>query len=158
MRANVSEVKCHLPDDTLDGADWADTYQVVVTTPFENARMASLAAFDRFPPWVDGLMMARNMIVKPLGLKTEANKRESREVIGFFPLLDEAPDKIVVGMNDRHLDFRCVVDLNETEEGQRVTISTLIKRHNMFGRIYLATIMPFHKLILRSTLARIAAA
>ena len=33
---------------------------------------------------------------------------------------------------------------------------TLVKRHNRPGRIYLAVIKPFHKLIVARTLARVA--
>lgn len=59
-------------------------------------------------------------------------------------------------MNDRHLDFRCVIDLADDGDEQAVTISTIIERHNWLGRAYLATILPFHRLILRTVLARVA--
>lgn len=59
-------------------------------------------------------------------------------------------------MDDRHLDFRCVIDIANFDLGQNVSIATIIRRHNRLGRIYLATILPFHRLIVRSALARVA--
>ena len=35
--------------------------------------------------------------------------------------------------------------------------TTLVKTHNLFGRIYLATILPFHRLIVRNMLQRVVA-
>ena len=58
--------------------------------------------------------------------------------------------------DDTHLNFRIVVDvksLNETT--RRVTATTLVHRNNIVGRVYLATVMPFHKLIVPTMLARI---
>jgi hypothetical protein len=38
---------------------------------------------------------------------------------------------------------------------QQVTLTTLVKTHNLFGRIYLATITPFHRRIAPAMLRRI---
>jgi Protein of unknown function (DUF2867) len=45
----------------------------------------------------------------------------------------------------------------DTEAGQQVTATTLVKTHNVFGRLYLAIILPFHRLIVPAMLRQIAA-
>ena len=83
-----------------------------------------------------------------------------RETIGLFPILTESPERLVAGFNDKHLDFRLVVDVaargTDSASGQQVTATTLVKTHNLFGRIYLATILPFHRLIVPTLLRKIA--
>lgn len=153
----IEEIPVALPHPALPAGEWADAYRVVSGRRFASARAASEAAFADFPVWVRGLMALRNLIVTPLGLKTGL-KQSAGQRIGFFPLLSEKPHQVVVGMNDRHLDFRCVVDISESGEKQEVTIVTIIKRHNWLGRAYLATILPFHRLILRRISARLARA
>ena len=39
----------------------------------------------------------------------------------------------------------------------RVTATTLVLTHNWLGRSYLALILPFHRLIVRAMLRRVAA-
>jgi Protein of unknown function (DUF2867) len=50
-----------------------------------------------------------------------------------------------------------VVDVAATGPGQQVTATTLVLTHNRLGRIYLAIILPFHRLIVRSMLRQVAA-
>ena len=61
------------------------------------------------------------------------------------------------GFNDRHLDFRLIVDVTPSGEARQVTATTLVRTHNRLGRLYLAIIMPFHRLIVPAMLRRVAA-
>lgn len=158
MAQPIVEVPVTLPHPALPAGEWADAYRVVTTHSFPSARVACETAFTGFPAWVHALMALRNLIVTPLRLKTGTRSKPAMPKIGFFPLLSENPDQVVVGLNDRHLDFRCVLDLAETTNGQAITISTIINRHNWLGRFYLATILPFHRLIMRVVMARLARA
>jgi len=153
--ASVREFPVDLPHAALPGADWADAYKVGVSKPYVNARAAGEAAFATFPSWVHALMAVRNVVVAPFGLKTGKNQKSGQERVGFFPLIEEKDTQLVVGMTDRHLDFRCIVDLAAHESGQDITITTVLKRHNFFGRAYLFVVEPFHKLILRMTMKRL---
>jgi hypothetical protein len=63
---------------------------------------------------------------------------------------------LVAGFNDKHLDFRVVVDVAAAGPGQSVTATTLVMTHNLFGRCYLAIILPFHRLIARAMLRQVA--
>ena len=111
----------------------------------------------RSPRWVDALVRLRNILVAPFGLKTSgAGERPPKAMIGMFPVLSEAPDRLVAGFNDKHLDFRVVVDVAASGAGQQVTATTLVLTHNWLGRSYLAIIVPFHRLIVRTLLRQVA--
>jgi hypothetical protein len=78
-------------------------------------------------------------------------------MIGMFPVVSETPKRLVAGFNDAHLDFRVVVDVTTVKAGQQITATTLVRTHNRLGRAYLAAILPFHRLIVRSLLRRVGA-
>jgi hypothetical protein len=113
----------------------------------------------RSPRWVEALLALRNLLVAPFGLKTSGEtETPRRETIGLFPILTETSDRLVAGFDDKHLDFRLVVDVAAASDSrQQVTATTLVKTHNRFGRIYLAIILPFHRLIVPTMLRKIAA-
>ena len=143
----------------LPGAGFADAYRITCTAPALNARQASQAIFDSPPPWINGLMALRNRIVAPFGLKAGVRPASSMEHdnVGIFPVLAESPGEILMGLDDRHLDFRVAVTVQPAAAGaQQITVTTVVHTHNRLGRIYLAVIMPFHRLIARSLLNRAA--
>jgi Protein of unknown function (DUF2867) len=49
-----------------------------------------------------------------------------------------------------------VVDIGPSDHGQRVTATTLVKTYNLLGRVYLAVIPPFHRLVARNMLRQVA--
>jgi len=111
----------------------------------------------RQPRWAEALVSLRNLLVAPLGLKTSGyNPAAPRDMIGIFPVVSETPDRLVAGFNDRHLDFRVVVDVTPPGSFRQVTATTLVKTHNRLGRTYLAIIMPFHRLIVPALLRQVA--
>lgn len=140
----------------LAGAQFIDAYRVVTGASALTARQAA----DRMlmgPRWVGALMRLRNIIVTPLGLKTSGEQGPSHGgLIGMFPVVSETPERLVAGFNDVHLDFRVVVDVAPIEGGRQVTATTLVLTHNLLGRTYLALILPFHRLIVRSMIRQVA--
>jgi len=125
----------------LAGAQFSDAFRVAVDGTALDARKA-----------------LRDYLVTPLGLKTsDPNNRTTTDVIGIFPVLSQSPGRLVAGFDDSHLDFRVVVDVASSGPGQQVTATTLVLTHNRLGRIYLAIILPFHRLIVRSMLRQVAA-
>ena len=59
-----------------------------------------------------GLMALRNCLVAPLGLKTGVSgQAASGDRIGFFPVISEMPELVVLDLDDKHLDFRIAVDV-----------------------------------------------
>ena len=110
------------------------------------------------PNWVLQLLALRNKLARLVGLKGEPPEMpKSIEVLGMFPVVSQTPDCVVLGFNDKHLDFRIVIETKPGNGTQTdVSLATAVKWHNIWGRLYLAVIMPFHKLIVRTMLARVA--
>ena len=142
----------------LAGAQFSDAFRVAVDGTALDARKAAQKMLGRQPQWIAALMALRDYLVTPLGLKTsDPNNRTTTDVIGIFPVLSQSPGRLVAGFDDSHLDFRVVVDVASSGPGQQVTATTLVLTHNRLGRIYLAIILPFHRLIVRSMLRQVAA-
>lgn len=75
-------------------------------------------------------------------------------MVGFFPVVSKSDNQVVLGFDDRHLNFRIVIDVRADGEGRRVVdTTTLVKRNILFGKIYLAVIAPFHRLIVETMMA-----
>jgi hypothetical protein len=144
-------------DALLAGAQFVDAFRITVDENALDARRAAEQMLARGPRWVETLITVRNRVVAPFGLKTPAPTRTSTiDTIGIFPVLSETPSRVVAGLDDTHLDFRVVVDVVAGPGGRRVTATTLVLTHNLLGRVYLRIILPFHRLIARTMLRRIA--
>lgn len=101
------------------------------------------------PKWANTLLALRNAIVKPFGLKTEMDDARNGAI---FPVQFETEHEVIVGTDDRHLDFRITV----LRENNTVHMGTWVRPKNAFGKIYLFVVMPFHILIVRDAMRRIA--
>jgi hypothetical protein len=142
----------------LSGAQFADAFRIDVAGRALDARQAAQRMMGQSPRWVQTLLRLRHLLVAPFGLKTSGdNENPRRETIGLFPILTQTPDRLVAGFNDKHLDFRVVLDVASSGHGRRVTATTLVKTHNLLGRTYLAIILPFHRLVVRAMLRQVAA-
>jgi Protein of unknown function (DUF2867) len=129
----------------LPGHQFADAYRVPVPSGVD-AMAATRRAFARGPGWIRALMTLRNRLAGVFGLKAASP--------GGFPVISESPERVVLGFDDRHLDFRIVVAL----AGGFATLTTAVRWHNAFGRAYLAVVMPFHRVIAARMLERAARA
>ena len=127
--------------------DFIDCYSVESTLTLREA----VAKGFVMPAWVRALLALRNRLVRPFGLKTSA--APETKAVGIFPVCSESADEMILGLDDSHLDFRLAVLRN----GGRVYMSTWVRPHNLAGRIYLRLVMPFHILICRHMVARMAA-
>lgn len=146
-----------LPHPLLPAADWADRFTLGLPVDNLTAREAARLALEHPPGWVRKLMVVRNALVAPFGLKRAAEQAATSEAeIGGFPVVSASDDRVVLGFDDKHLDFRIVIDIRQDRpSGQTLSVMTLVHRNNLFGRLYLAAIMPFHKLIVRKMLCGI---
>jgi hypothetical protein len=108
---------------------------------------------ERRPRWVNGLLVLRNLAVSPFGLKRGAPVGAER--IGIFPVVSASPQRLVMGFDDTHLDFRVVVEVTPEDSGQRVTATTFVRTKNRLGRLYLAAVKPFHRVIVPAMLAQV---
>jgi hypothetical protein len=141
----------------LAGAQFSDAFRIALAGRTLDARQAAERMMGRSPRWVERLLAIRNALVAPFGLKTSgAGESATGDAIGIFPVLSETPDRLVAGFDDHHLDFRVVVDVSACADGQQVTATTLVRTNNWLGRVYLAVILPFHRLVVRALLRQVA--
>ena len=154
----VREIKPTIDADVLlAGAQFIDAFSLDIGGRTLDARHAAERMMGRSPRWIEALVTLRNILVAPFGLKTSgAGTAAHGDMIGIFPVLSETADRLVAGFDDSHLDFRVVVDVASVDQGQRVTATTLVRTHNLLGRVYLAIILPFHRLIVRRMLRQVA--
>lgn len=140
----------------LSGAQFVDSFRVEIGTIPLSAREACTRMVLHGPRWIDALTRLRNILVKPFGLKTSGEGAYAPGgLIGLFPVLSETPERLIAGFDDSHLDFRLVVEIAGETTLRHVTSTTLVRTNNLLGRTYLALIMPFHKLVVRSMMGRI---
>lgn len=143
-------------DALLPGAQFSDAFSIASDVTGLTARDAARRMFERPPPWINALMRLRDAIVAPLGLKTSISARKDDvDKVGPFPVLSETPQCLVAGFDDLHLDFRVVVEVAAMDQRQCVTSTTIVRMHNRLGRVYLAIIKPFHRMVVRSALKQI---
>lgn len=135
---------------SLPGCDFADAFSVTVPRRDLDARVLSAMLFSSPPGWISSLMATRNAVMRRLGYKAP-------KIQQGFPVLRESETEVVSGLDDGHLDFRALTKIEAVAAGSRVTLTTAVATHNRRGRLYLTIIKPFHRLIVRSLLQRLAA-
>ncbi|MCZ8177791.1 MAG: DUF2867 domain-containing protein [Rhizobium sp.] len=154
----VVEKRVTLPHPDLPEADWADSYSVRLDRNDLVPMEVASELMGRAPRWVAALLKIRNVIVGFFGLKSAELELTGQDRIGGFPVLMHDDRHVLLGFNDKHLDFRIIVAVEpEGVSHQHVSLTTLVKRHNLFGRIYILFVTPFHRLIVKTFLKRFAA-
>lgn len=107
-----------IPDGSaLHGEGWRDiSYADSYTVRLQRTDIAGweliAALFYSAPPWVDALARLRNRIVGVFGLKTTGGipKRAAPpylpgQTLGFFRIMQISDREVLLGEEDRHLDF-----------------------------------------------------
>lgn len=107
-------------------------------------------------PWVGWLLGLRDTLVAGFGLKTSSGLRDdaATDRIDFFRVYDRRRQEIILGEDDRHLDFRLSVLVEESVLCRRLVATTVVTFNHLGGRAYIAGIAPFHRLIVKSSLRR----
>lgn len=144
--------------DRMQKGDYLDSYAVPLAesgaTPLELAQRIAV-----MPGWVNLLLLLRNGLVAPLGLRTSGPPPSPDpgigDYVGIFRLESVSDSEAILGENDAHLDFRISV-LKTSGPDARVALSTWVHPHNRLGRLYLATVLPFHRVIVPRMLANVA--
>ena len=139
----------------LDAVSFTDSYSVELDRPGMTIQGIYLALFAHHPWWAKALLLLRTRIVSIFGIGGPTARQMANveikdayavgEKIGLFTLIAQDDDEIVAGGNDKHLDFRVSVLRLRGDSKDRVVVTTVVKTHNLFGRIYLAIILPFHR-------------
>ena len=144
------------------GADLLDAFAIHLPAgAADDLEMLARALFERQAGWIRALTWVRDAVMATVGVKSSraigAAAAARGSVIGYFPLLSKSAGELVVGEDDRHLDFRVAILLRTGAAGEReLVVVTVVHCHNRLGRTYLAVIAPFHRTIVRATLQRTA--
>ena len=96
-----------------ENASLLDSYSIDLSSSKQHSmRVLATQAVGEPPAWIKALVAVRHAMVTPFGVKTSSEVRASRaanERVDFFPVQWESHDEIVLGEDDRHLDFRLSV-------------------------------------------------
>jgi hypothetical protein len=137
-----------------------DSYSIDLSASEQSTmRVLATLTVGNPPAWQKALIAMRDAMVTPFGIKTSGTVRTSRdsnERVDFFPVQWESRDEIVLGADDRHLDFRLSLLRRLSPTGTLLIATTVVHTHNALGFTYLNAIRPFHHLVVRANLARCA--
>jgi hypothetical protein len=127
----------------LDAHDYADSFQVIVDSelPSDPTYWTEKLLQD-VPPLVARMMAARNAAMKPLGLRVSGDPGALP-----FPKLDETEEEVLVGLDDKHLNFRASIRVEPHGTMQAVTFETVVKFNGITGRLYFLPVKPMHKYV-----------
>lgn len=148
--------------------DYIDSYQGELIDNEKNVSSTEIgkAFFTSVPKWAEKLFKVRNKIAKLFGLKTAGDitdrqnllnnfNCEPGEQLGLFKVFDKTNNEVVLGEDDKHLNFRVSLFLDQQKNDiskKTLTITTTVEFNNLFGRLYFLPVRPFHKLIVPTML------
>jgi hypothetical protein len=166
----MSVIECDVPassalDRELVGhCDFRDSYRVPLSHPELGMVDIFFAVFGHTPRWMKAMLILRNAAARLAGLEAptvaEIMKPEPRaayrvgEKIGPWPVFFVGEDEIIAGRDNKHMDFRLSVLKARSGEAADVVVTTVCSVHNLFGRIYLFLIVPFHRTGVQGLLSR----
>jgi hypothetical protein len=164
----------------LDGSfNHEDSFELRLAPGEVNARSARsvlVAVLEGFlvnrPVAVTRMMLVRNALVKPFGLRTSElgcpvssllSEHQADCFDSRFPVLAQRSTRtdrvveVILGADDKHLRFRSCVGARIEEDGAVVvSLGTRVATKNWFGRIYMALIDRTHRGYVSPTMLRLA--
>jgi hypothetical protein len=166
----MSVVECDVPAaSALDrglvaNCDFHDSYRVPLSHPGLGMADIFFAVFGHTPFWMKTMLIVRNALARLAGLEaptvTEIMKPQVSDTyrvgdkIGPWLVFFVGDNEIIAGRDNRHMDFRLSVLKVADGTAASVVVSTICSVHNLFGTIYLALIVPFHRAGVRALLSR----
>lgn len=122
-------------------------YTHTVIVPLDAHASTDPAAWARrlfdprdMPRWVAAAIGLRQALVPLLGVA-----RSPRDT---FDVREATEDEALISADERHLDFRCAVAIDETTRVLRVT--TTVRLHGIRGRLYFAPVRLAHPVVMRA--------
>lgn len=168
--------KSNLPQQSILQAnktkyDYIDSFVGILNDSQHTLTSTQLGTtfFTSSPEWVGKLFDLRNKIVSLVGLKTagkmsekeqqlENFKCEVGEQLGLFKVFHKTENEVVMGEDDKHLNFRISLFFNSSSldlNKKELFISTTVEFKNWFGKLYFLPVRPFHKIIVPAMLKSI---
>ncbi|MDP9236450.1 MAG: DUF2867 domain-containing protein [Chloroflexota bacterium] len=117
------------------------------------------------PRWAEHLMWLRDRIVSLIGLRTAPARAPAKNSIvgfqpgdmaGMFRVCARSDDEILLGADDRHLDFRASMLVQRDAARPSAVLTTVVHFNNGLGRAYFFVVRPFHRAIVTSLLRNVA--
>jgi Protein of unknown function (DUF2867) len=132
-----------LMGSTMPSVDWCDAFWVELPrdSPDDPLYWRDLlfGAGDSRRP--SGLMRLRDLFARQVGLKNAATGNGAS-----YPVLASDGREVVVGMDDRHLDFRVALTVRPFGT-EHLVVTTAVRRHNRFGHAYFALVKGPHRVL-----------
>jgi hypothetical protein len=167
-------IECDVPSSSalsrelIANADFHDCYRAPLARPELGIIAIFFALFGHTPLWMKLLLIARNAAGRLAGLEvptvgeimqpTAKGEYRVGEKIGPWPIFFIGDDEIIAGRNNKHMDFRLSVLKAIDGDATSVVVSTICTVHNVFGKIYLFFVVPFHRRGVRSLMSNAVAA
>lgn len=143
----------------ISPVSFADAFSMTIPGHSLTSEKIAHALFNNPPGYVRTLLRCRDALVKIVGLKTTSSivaQAPSRGLIGIFPVVSSSAEITVLGLDDRHLDFRTCVLVRHEQDQSVIILSTVIRVNTFFGRCYLFLVRPFHYCLVKMALNRAA--
>jgi len=149
--------------------DYFDSYGGAFSDPENKISIVDvLKVFSKpLPDWIDALMSVRDCIVSIVGLKTSEKVRHENirdnyrfvegEKVGFFNFYSRTENEIILGEDDKHLNFRVSLlleDIDPETGMKKMIITTVVEYNNWMGRFYFFFVKPFHRVIVPATMKK----
>jgi len=176
MKTNPARkaIACNCPAashlrDHLGYVDHTDAFKIGLNRTDLKIQDIHAAIFGHLPAAFRALLYMRTIAVAPLGIggprigeliapvKAEDSYRVG-DKIGRWKIYALSENQIITGGDDKHLDFRVSVLRVDDGHAAEIVVTTAVQTHNKFGRVYLATILPFHRIGVAQLLTNAAAA
>ena len=130
----------------LPGWDYADAFECRTAEGARGDAMAVARTLLAPSSSARRVLTLRDLAVRPVGLRPAGGSRAAL----LFPVLEESPQRVVTGLDDRHLDFRVII----TVWPGAARCTTVGRRHGRLGRLYFSVVGPFHRRLVPRLLAR----
>jgi hypothetical protein len=154
-------VKCNVPSSSvldrrlIEAAYFQDSYCAPLSRKDAGIIDVFLAIFAHHPIWMKIALIVRHRMVSFFGLDAPPasdvlNFKIERsysvgDKIGVWPILALTDTELIAGSDNKHMDFRLSVLKVTNGEAVSVVVSTICVVNNVFGKLYLFFVVPFHK-------------
>ncbi len=136
----------------LPKVDFSDCF--ATTNKSDSLETIAHLIFNNPPDWVKALFAIRNALVGLVGLKHRMpsdyhTRYEQGGYIGFFKIFLIEEGELVMGLDDKHLNFRVSI-FDSAQETYNIKVTTLVEYNNPLGKVYMSIIRPFHVMVVKS--------
>jgi len=148
----------------IDAAYFHDSYRAPLSRGRASVVEVFFGVFGHHPKWMKIALVVRNRLASCCGLEVPTTAEIMRpqvrasysvgEKIGPWPIFHLSETELVAGRDNKHLDFRLSVLKETIGEDSSAVVSTLCTTHNVFGKLYLALVIPFHRWGVKQLMSR----